>query len=188
MSTRAKPLSAPTAGMDAAWHPDGGYRARGYEPVGLGLVVLAVDAPATAVVWDGLPVLLDHLYEEGLPCVVTTPASRSELAGFLERLACTVRLPMRICAEDVPEDSPWPTATLLACNRLAIQVRHALVIADGPRGTVGGAAADCLVIGLGNASTQAALRRTGANFGVEHPGRLVPIADWAGLDGRRPPR
>ena len=184
MPSHARTMTASIAGMAPARGPDTRCQARGYEALSLGLIILAVEQPRLGKGWDGLPALLDHLFKEGIPCVVTTPAPRSELATWLETINCAQRLPMRICAEDVPSAS-LPAATLLACNRLAMPVRHALVIADGARCVVGAAAAGCTVIAIGSASVRAALRRTGADHGVADLAELIPVAGWNCMDGTR---
>lgn len=180
MSPRANPMPASASGMAGAPGCDIAYRANGYEPVSIGLIILAVDDPARADGWHSLPALLDLLFHEGIACVVTTSATRRKLVDWLERLGCATRLPMRISTEDMAPEAPFPNMTLLACNRLAIPARHAVVIADGPRGTVGGAAAGCTVVALGNAANQAALRRTGAHLGIDHPGALAPLLSDGG--------
>jgi beta-phosphoglucomutase-like phosphatase (HAD superfamily) len=184
MPSHARTMTASNVGLAPERGPDTRGPARGYEALSLGLVILAIEQPRLDRAWDGLPVLLDHLFKEGLPCVVTTPAPRAELRAWLEATGCVQRLPMRICQEDT-HPAQLPTATLLACNRLAIPVRHALVIADGPRGAAGGAADGCTVVAIGTATVRAALRRTGAMHGVADLTELVPIADWNCMDGAR---
>lgn len=183
MSSHARTMTASNVGLVPERGRDVRRSARGYEALSLGLVVLTVEQPRLGRTWDGLPRLLDHLFIEGIPCVLTTPAPRAELLAWLEAAGCAQRLPMRICQEDV--GSALAAAPILACNRLAMPVRHALVVADGPRGAAGGAAAGCTVIALGSAAVRAALRRTGADHGVADLTELVPVAGWNRMDGSR---
>lgn len=184
MPSHARTMTASNVGMVPERGPETRCPARGYEALSLGLVILAVEQPRLGRGWDGLSALLDHLFREGIPCVVTTPAPRTELLSWLETAGCTQRLPMRICLEDA-DPAQLPAATLLACNRLAMPVRHTLVITDGLRGAAGGAAAGCTVVAVGTAAVQATLRRTGADHGVADLTELVPIAGWNCMDGTR---
>jgi beta-phosphoglucomutase-like phosphatase (HAD superfamily) len=154
---------------------------RGYEALNVGLVLLAIEDPARVNAWADLPSLLDHLFTEGIPCVVTTRGARAALGHGLQGMAVAQRLPMRICAEDLPDDAPFAAATLLACNRLAMPVRHALVITDGPQGAVGGASAGCIVVALGSPFNQAQLLRTGADLGTANLSEMVPLVHWNAL-------
>lgn len=156
MAPSARPMPLPAR---PPWRAGGA-------PRGVGLVVLAgADAPAAGP-WPGLHALLDHLHAAGIPCVAISPAPRAALAGRLAGMACAARLPMRVGREDLAAAPSWAAAMLLACRRLAVAARHAVVIADDGDAAAAGAEIGCAVIRAAGGLDQA-----------------IPIAAWGGIDG-----
>lgn len=148
------------------------------DPAPIGLVLLAIEAPASGGDWVGLAAFLDHLFREGLACIALAAAPRRHLDAWLERHDCGGRLPLRVCAEDGCAAPPDPAAPLLAASRLAIPVRNCLAIADGLAPAQAALRAGCAVVALGGGSARAAMQRAGIASGVERLDALLPLRPW----------
>jgi HAD superfamily hydrolase (TIGR01509 family) len=79
---------------------------------------------------------------------LVTGSSRAEAGHMLELLGVAECFPVRFCAEDVPRSKPAPDGYLMACERLGVAPRHAVVVEDSAAGVAAGRAAGCIVIAV----------------------------------------
>jgi HAD superfamily hydrolase (TIGR01509 family) len=79
---------------------------------------------------------------------LVTGSSRAEAGHMLELLGVADAFAFRLCAEDVPRSKPAPDGYMMACERLGIEPRHAVVVEDSAAGVAAGRAAGCIVIAV----------------------------------------
>jgi HAD superfamily hydrolase (TIGR01509 family) len=79
---------------------------------------------------------------------LVTGSSRVEAGHMLDLLGVAACFPVRFCAEDVPRSKPAPDGYLMACERLGVEPRHAVVVEDSAAGVAAGRAAGCIVIAV----------------------------------------
>jgi HAD superfamily hydrolase (TIGR01509 family) len=79
---------------------------------------------------------------------LVTGSSRAEAGHMLELLGVADAFAVRLCAEDVPRSKPAPDGYLMACARLGVEPRRAVVIEESASGIAAGRAAGCLVIAV----------------------------------------
>jgi len=81
----------------------------------------------------GLPELLGHLEQHGIPWGVATNKPVQFAEPILQQLGLLERMAVLVCPEHVSQAKPAPEMLLLACQKLDIAPKHTIYLGDDLR-------------------------------------------------------
>jgi len=90
----------------------------------------------------------------GLRCSVASSASRSWVAGHLERLNLLDRFCCIKCSDEIPMAKPHPDLFLAVLEETGVPASRAVVLEDSPNGIAAAAAAGIFCVAVPNPVTQ----------------------------------
>ncbi|WEH37240.1 HAD family phosphatase [Streptomyces sp. AM 4-1-1] len=102
------------------------------------------------VLMRGARTLLDMLRDEGIPTALVTSGSRTYATDHLTRLGIADYFTTLVTADDIIHGKPNPEGYLLACRRLEVSPRDALVFEDSEAGFQAAQASGARYIAVGS--------------------------------------
>ena len=97
---------------------------------------------------EGVRDLLDYLKERGIEMALVTSAFRRHVEMSLKNNGLEDYFTVIISKEDIRKGKPDPEPYRLACEKLGIKPKNAVVIEDSENGVLSGKRAGCLVIAV----------------------------------------
>jgi phosphoglycolate phosphatase-like HAD superfamily hydrolase len=115
-------------------------------------------------IMPGAEVLLDFLYEKGIPMAVVTSKGQHRAEAQIEELGWHKYFTSIVGKLEGRASKPSPEPVCIACKAIGISPQQAMMIGDGEADMKAATRAGCFAVGLTHSFSQEELKENGASI------------------------